>query len=364
MTSERFKIFDELQQGVQVIDPDFRYIYLNEVVATHAKSTVNDLVGYEMEEKFPGIQNTKLFEKIRDCMTHSREANLKNEFEFPDGSIGYFELRMERIKEGVIIFSYDATEMVLEQINSKREKTALESELQEKLEELELKNEELKQFSYITSHDLQEPLRTLRGYVDIIQRNYKDSFDDRGLKYLEFIMLSVDRMSDLINDLLEYSRLGNQREKEEVDLNELLQEVLHLLEAAIASSGAKITMDELPIVYCNKTHLTQLFQNLLSNAIKFKKDFQSPVVHISSERKDGYWIFCIEDNGIGIPEKHHHKIFKVFQRLHNRQKFEGTGIGLAHCAKIIEMNEGKIWVESEPGSGSRFYFTIPCTNGK
>jgi PAS domain S-box-containing protein len=230
-----------------------------------------------------------------------------------------------------------------------------------KNKELEGKNKELQQFAYVASHDLQEPLRTTSSFVELLQQQYKGKLDERADQYLRFITQSSDRMKILIKDLLDYSRIGRKQEWEQVDCNIMLQDVLSDLGTAIDETGAEIKTGRLPVVRGYPTEIKQLFQNLIINAIKFRKKNTTPQIKISAENTRGYWQFAFADNGIGIQEKHNERIFVIFQRLHNRSEYEGSGIGLSHCKKIVELHHGRIWVESALGKGSTFYFTIPVS---
>jgi PAS domain S-box-containing protein len=233
-----------------------------------------------------------------------------------------------------------------------------EADLERKNIELEQKNKELEQFAYITSHDLQEPLRTISSFVERFQDLYKDKLDDTALKFLHFISQGSERMKTLIKDLLDYSRIGRQKELVQVDCNEIVNTVLADLNTAIDESNAKIKSERLPVICGYSTEIKQLFQNLVTNAIKFRKKGVIPEVHIAFRSIEGGWEFSVQDNGIGIDEQHSERIFVIFQRLHTRTEYEGTGIGLSHCKKIVELHGGKIWIKSNPGEGSTFYFTI------
>ncbi len=225
--------------------------------------------------------------------------------------------------------------------------------------ELESKNNELEQFAYVASHDLQEPLRTINGYTDFLMRDYLDRFDETGKKGLNYINNASNRMSQLIKGLLEYARIGRNGEKEQVDCNTVVDYVINDMNNSIDSTGAKVLIEDLPLIWGYETEMRMLFQNLISNAIKFRKRNKTPELKISSQQENGHWKFTVKDNGIGIPAQYQKKIFAIFQRLHKRHEYEGTGIGLAHCRKIIEMHKGSIGVDSKEGKGSAFWFTIP-----
>jgi len=231
--------------------------------------------------------------------------------------------------------------------------------LAETMAELERSNRELEQYAYVASHDLQEPLRKITSFISLLEKRYKDSFDEEGVKYLHYVVDGAKRMQTLINDLLAYSRLGTQGKPFlRTDCNEVLDRVLADLDKPIKNRGADITHDALPTLMADELQLGQVFQNLVANAVKFCRD-PRPRIHISAKRGAEGWLFSVSDNGIGIKEEFFDRIFVMFQRLHTRAEYPGTGIGLAVCKKIIERHGGRIWAESEAGKGSTFYFTIP-----
>lgn len=232
-------------------------------------------------------------------------------------------------------------------------------ELKENFTALELKNKELEQFIYIASHDLQEPLRTISSFTDLLKIQYQHELDAKANKFLSFMTQSTKRMSDLISGLLDYSRIGKTKEKESVNCQDLVSEVLGDMTASLIKYDAQVDYKDLPTVVGYKTDLRLLFQNIISNAIKFRKPKVAPNVTISGRLVGDAYEFEIKDNGIGIPKSHQEKVFAIFQRLHAKDKFEGTGIGLAHCKKIIDFHDGKIWVKSILDVGTSFYFTLP-----
>jgi ligand-binding sensor domain-containing protein/signal transduction histidine kinase len=229
-------------------------------------------------------------------------------------------------------------------------------------EELGKKNKELEEFVYIASHDLREPLRTTSSFAELFQKQYQGKLDEKADKYLSYITQSTERMKRLIEDLLDYSRTNSQKELEQVDCNIILQEVLSDLGKVISETTAAIGAGHLPVINGHRTSIKQLFQNLITNGIKFRRKDITPEVQIDSEACNGAWKFSFTDNGIGIEQKHSEKIFAIFERLHSRKEYEGSGIGLAHCKKIVELHKGNIWVKSTPGTGSTFYFTIHKNN--
>jgi PAS domain S-box-containing protein len=235
--------------------------------------------------------------------------------------------------------------------------------LNKRTEELAHSNRELEQFAYVASHDLQEPLRMVASYTQLLARRYKDKLDDDANEFIHYAVDGATRMQALINDLLALSRIGTHAKPMGPCESELaLSRALTNLRIAIQESGAEVTHDVMPNIFADISQLTQLFQNLIGNALKFRGE-QPLKVHIGVERKLRDWQFSIRDNGIGIAPEHFDRIFVIFQRLHGKQEYPGTGIGLAVCKKIVERHEGSIWLESRQGEGTVFYFTIPAKTG-
>jgi PAS domain S-box-containing protein len=234
----------------------------------------------------------------------------------------------------------------------------LEAETRQR-EELARSNAELQQFAYIASHDLQEPLRMVTSYLQLFARRYQNQLDTNADEFIAYAVDGATRMQALINDLLAYSRVGTRNLPfEAVDCNLVVKQVIRNLQIAIAESQATVTYDSLPTVIGDETQLAQVFQNLISNAIKFR-GVALPRVHITASRQNREWCFSVQDNGIGIEPDYADRIFVIFQRLHSRTEYPGTGIGLAICKKIVERHGGRIWIESELGQGTTFHFTIP-----
>ena len=220
-------------------------------------------------------------------------------------------------------------------------------------------NKELERFAFIASHDLKEPLKTISGFVNLLKKRYNNKLDKNADEFIEIIVDSTRRMEQLIDDLLGYARLSMSTKKfNHTDYNKILERSISNLTVAIEDSRAKINIDPLPALMANDLQIECLFQNLISNAIKFRAK-EAPIIHVSAEKKEHDWIFSVRDNGIGIEPKDMDRIFNMFQRLHSKSKYAGTGIGLSVCKNIVDNHGGRIWVESDSGKGSNFFFSIP-----
>jgi light-regulated signal transduction histidine kinase (bacteriophytochrome) len=237
------------------------------------------------------------------------------------------------------------------------------AELERQAQELERSNAELQQFAYVASHDLQEPLRMVTSYLQLLERRYKNRLDPDADDFIAFAVEGAARMHELIRGLLDYSRIGTHGMAfQATDLSLILGQVLDSLQVAVRESGAIVTSDPLPVVMADATQMSQLLQNLLGNAIKFHGD-GPPEIHVGAQRRNGGWCFSVRDNGIGLEPRYAERIFVIFQRLHTRDRYPGTGIGLSICKRIVERHGGRIWVESEPGQGSTFHFSLPDGSG-
>ena len=237
------------------------------------------------------------------------------------------------------------------------------TERKERERALEESNERLEHFAYVASHDLQEPLRMVTSSLELVDNRYGDELDEDGEEFLEFAIDGAERMRQMIDGLLEYSRVDTHGDPfEPVDLDDILEDVLEDLQIRIDERNAEITTDDLPCIDGDDSQLRQVFQNLLSNAIKYSED-EPPQVDISATRDDEQWIISVQDNGIGIDPDEQERIFEVFQRLHTHEEHSGTGIGLALCRRIVERHGGNIWVESGLDEGSTLSFTVPAVSG-
>ncbi|MCK5580363.1 MAG: PAS domain S-box protein [Candidatus Omnitrophica bacterium] len=311
---------------------------------TAVKQAIKDKVTFEVEYRFihknGGIRH---FSEVGKPIFDSDGALLSI-----DGII--FDITERKKLKQQIQFAFSA-------LAEHRDK--LEEEVSERTEELRKSNKELEQFAYVASHDLQEPLRMVASYTQLLEKRYKDKLDDKAREFIHFAVDGAQRMQKLINDLLKYSRVGTKAKPfETVNLNGIYNHVLQNLKIIITETNTKISCQKLPTVEADDVQMIQLFQNLISNAIKFRSE-RPPVIHISVEEKEKNWVFSVADNGIGIDEKYNDKIFTIFQQLHGPAEYKGTGIGLAVCKKIIERHRGNIWFQSKSGEGTTFFYKIP-----
>lgn len=251
--------------------------------------------------------------------------------------------------------------MILGVIADITERKEGERILAEHQADLERSNAELEQFAYVASHDLQEPLRMVASYTELLGQRYRGRLDERADKYIHYTVDGARRMQQLVNDLLAFSRVGTQgREPASTDSRDVLDRVLKVLERSVSESGGRVICGDLPTVWADEVQLAQVFQNLISNALKFRSD-RSPEIRVGGVREGPQWLFSVADNGIGIDMSESGRIFQMFQRLHGRGEYEGSGIGLSLVKKIVERHRGRVWFESEPGHGTTFFFTFPAT---
>lgn len=338
-------LIDASVDNILVVDRETRYVLANQKSLDTVNMTREKMIGHKVLDLFP--TSTKANNDILTALT-GQHVHIPFHVSAVTGRIfdyHYIPLWKDGIVEAVLCVAHDNTEFV---------------EAQRKVKEMEEKTKELEEFAHIASHDLQEPLYTIRSFAELLEEELELTPETKI--YLTFMKESVNRMGDLIQDLLDHSRIGTTSSKMElVDLNVTVKSVLSDMQASIADANAKITVEELPTVEGYRVELRLLFQNLISNAIKFRRPEVRPEVHISLESLGNAWRFSISDNGIGIAEEYLERIFIIFQRLHSKHEYEGTGIGLAQSKKIVELHGGKLWVESVPGVGSHFNFTLPIS---
>jgi len=335
---------------IMKLDLDSNILFINHTIPSQTiEEVIGKLIYNFMLEKF--------HKPVKACFERVLQSGKPDvyytDFTDPDGIISYFEARVgPMLKSGKIIgFTVSSTDITTRKI--------AEEKLRNAMENLKRSNAELEQFAYVVSHDLQEPLRMVASFTQLLQKRYQDKLDDEANEFINFAVDGATRMQGLINDLLTFSRVGTKGISfSPTDMNIILEDVLANIQKSTIDAEAEITYDPLPVIVADGSQMTQILQNLMSNAIKFRG--KGPIhIHVSGENKPNKWVFSIRDNGIGIEPKNFERIFVIFQRLHKRDEYEGTGIGLAVCKKIIQRHGGKIWIESELGKGSTFYFSIP-----
>lgn len=348
------RLFETAQNGILILDAATgQVVDANPFMQVLLGYSLEELMGKKMWEigPFKGIESSKTFFAELQVIDSVRSEDLS--LERKDG---------RRVEMEFISNAYTAAERRFIQCNIRdiTERKRLEKLAKATITELARSNAELAQFGYVASHDLQEPLRAVASCIQLLQKRYSGQLDARADEFISHSVGGVKRMQTLIEDLLDYSRVGTEsRVLNDIDCAEAVAHAVANLKEAITESGAVVTHDSLPVVRANPTQLGQVFQNLIGNAIKFRGE-RLPLIHIAAEKKgDGEWILSVRDNGIGMEAQYFDRIFQVFQRLHSRREYAGTGIGLAICKKIVERHGGRIWVESQPGEGSVFRFTLP-----
>jgi PAS domain S-box-containing protein len=338
---------DILIEGVQIIGFDWRHLYVNDSLVAQSTFTKEELVGTTMMERYPGIEQSEVFSALQHCMKERVSRVMETEFAFPNGTKRTFHLSIQPVAEGLFMLSTDITD---------RKKAEMEVTAQR--EQLEQQNKELEQFAYIASHDLQEPLRMVTSYVQLLQRRYSDKLDSDANEFIAFAVDGAFRMKQLIDDLLTFSRLGRAVTMEDVDMNTVFDQVQANLATAIAECGAILTSGTLPRLRASQTEMLQVLQNLIGNAVKFRRDDVTPEIHLMGRTEPDHWHFEVRDNGIGMDEQYGQKVFVPFKRLHDKTKYSGSGIGLAVAQKIVQRYGGRIWFTSVLGQGTTFHFII------
>lgn len=413
------KVIESVSSIYIILSTELIILYANKALEEASMRKREDIIGRNLFEVFPdnpsdksadGVSNlsNSLHSVIKNKKQHAMAVQ-KYDIQRPDGifevrywsplnipvlnsenEIEYIIHRVEDVTEFVLIkkeqqnidninlgLQKKISDMEVEIIKRSREIQNLNFELEKKVMErtqallkrevtlakqnkkLQNQNKELEQFTYVASHDLQEPLRSLISFTELLEKEYIGKLGENGEFYINFISKSSKRMQLLVKGLLDYSRIGREKKLVEIDCNQIMKDVLSDMIITIKESNAEITVSDLPHLNGYETEIRQLFQNLISNALKFRKKDVVPKIKIFAEKREDDWLFSVQDNAIGIDESNKHKLFVIFKRFNNREEYEGTGIGLAHCKKIVELHGGTIWADSKLGEGSTFNFTIP-----
>jgi len=355
-------LLEAAPDAMVVVNQDGEIVLLNVQAEKHFAYHRDELVGQKVKNIIPeGFAERLLADGLRsgeEALAQQIGTGIELTGRRRDGSEFPIEIMLSPLEsaEGILVTAA---------IRDITERKKSEQHLVRTVRELKRSNDELQQFAYVASHDLQEPLRMVASYTQLLARRYKGRLDSEADEFIAYAVDGANRMQGLIQDLLAYSRAGtNGKTLREVSVEKALKDALSNLRAMIQESGALVTHDSLPAITSDDTQLVQVFQNLVGNAIKYRSS-EVPHVHVSATKNGGKeWVFSVRDNGLGIDPQYFERIFVLFQRLHGREEFKGTGIGLTICKKIVERLGGRIWVESQPKEGSVFYFSLPERDGK
>ncbi len=352
-------IQNSIPDFIFVKDSEFRIIQANEAfISLYPESEQGTIIGRSGLEEHDA-KEVEAFLEYDKIAFEEGYSETEETITFPDGRIRILFTKKVRFENA------QGEAFVLGIARDITEKKEAEDKIIAANDELARSNHELERFAYIASHDLQEPLRKIGGFTERLEKHFSDQLkdDDKAQQYMGFVTGGVERMRELIMGLLQYSRVTTSEDEiQKLDANEFAASAVDALSETIAENEAQVFYEGLPEVFYDKVMLTQLFQNLIGNAIKYRSE-RAPEIHIKAKKDNEFWEFSVEDNGMGMEEKYLERIFEMFQRLHRKEDISGTGIGLSLCQKIVERYGGTIWVTSEPGEGSTFYFTIPVTRG-
>ncbi|MEX0843729.1 MAG: PAS domain S-box protein, partial [Balneolaceae bacterium] len=349
---QKENILESIGDAFYAVDKNWTVTYWNREAERLMQTPRSEIVDNNVWDVFPEATEMKTYTYLHRAMHENKTIDFED---FYPPLEKWLNISAYPSPDGVSVFFKDITESK----KAREELEKLNTKLQQRAQELAASNAELEQFAYVASHDLQEPLRMVTSFLTQLEKKYGDKLDDKATEYINFAVDGAQRMRQIILDLLNYSRLNQDKNTlEKVDLNKVLKEVQSLERSHIEESGAEIIIPELPVIMANPGPIKQVFKNLLNNALKYHNSGTTPKVELLVEEQESHWKFSVKDNGIGINPEFQENIFQIFQRLHTRDQYSGTGIGLAISKKIIERHGGEIWVESEEGKGSTFVFTI------
>lgn len=341
-------ILESISDGFISMDNQFVVIYFNKAAEKMLGRNREEVLTKNLFDAFPEAKGSLFEEKYTEAIRTKKQMSFEAFFDVPP-YINWYNVRVYPSKNGISVYFLVITEQ-----------KQIEEKLRELNRELQRSNADLDQFASIISHDLQEPLHTISNFAKLLARRYEGILDEKGQTFIHYILNGTDHMQKLLRDLLEYSRVGGGKiDFKPLQLGEVLKDVKHSIDQRIKKNRAEIINSDLPEVYGDEMQLFTLLQNLISNALKYRRG-DSPRIAITARNgSDNKFVVCVRDNGIGFDQKHAKDIFNIFQRLHLRSEYDGTGIGLAICKKIVERHGGEIWAESELGNGATFCFTLP-----
>jgi PAS domain S-box-containing protein len=352
---------DDMLEGCQILDKDWRYLYINDAAEKQSRRPKNEIIGMSYKEIWPEMESTEVFSAMKICMEKGIPQTLENEIVFTDKSKGWYDFSIYPVPEGIVILSIDITERKNGETKLLEINSELEIRVRERTAELEEKNHELEAFTYSVSHDLKAPLRGMSGYSSLLLENYADRMDEDGRHYLEGIKKSTVKMEQLISDLLAYSRVEQSTfAARSVDLVLLIQNLLKERSEEMEKLGIEVKIDlHIKPVCADADGIAIVLRNLIDNAIKFSSKTTHPRIEIEGHDGEAECQLVIRDNGIGFDMQYSEEIFNIFKRLHRDDDYSGTGIGLAIVRKAIDRMGGKVWAESKPGEGASFFLEIP-----
>jgi PAS domain S-box-containing protein len=349
---ERNSILESIDDAFFAVDKNWTVTYWNNMAERVLRTPKNKVLNHNLWEVFSDSVNSESYKRYHEAVETNQAVHFEDYYQPIEK---WYEISAYPADTGLSVYFKDVTDRKISDIRLRE----LNETLQKHTKELAISNAELEQFAYVASHDLQEPLRMVTSFMTQLEKKYGDVVDDKGRQYIHFAVDGAKRMRQIILDLLDFSRVGRTEDDlEEVNFNNLIHEISALYRRQIEEVQASIIFDDLPAFQTYKTPMRQIFQNLISNSLKYHKADEPPVIEIAGKENKTQYQFSVKDNGIGIAPEYFDKIFIIFQRLHNKDEYSGTGMGLAIAKKIIENLGGKIWVKSEEGKGSTFYFTL------
>jgi PAS domain S-box-containing protein len=352
-------ILDNMLEGCQIIGFDWRYLYLNDSAARYGRTVKDELLGYTILEKYPTIEDTEMFAVMQRCMQERMTQHKDFEFTYPDGSQAWFEFSIQPVPEGIFILSLDITErkQAVEMLQNMNEE--LEQRVAERTRQLQATYKELEAFSYSVSHDLRAPLRAMDGFSRVLEEDYAERLDDEGKNHLARIRANSNRMGQLIDDLLELSRLTrSEMRHEQIDLSAVVRRIAAELREQYPDHSVELKIEDGIAVTGDARLLWAALSNLLGNAWKYTGKQPKPQIEFGTTEHEGQCIYFVRDNGVGFDMAYVGKLFGTFQRLHGANEFPGNGVGLATVQRIIARHGGRIWAEAAVGQGATFYFSL------